>query len=393
MGKSQDKSQSQELKYQENKELITEKETTFYHEWSAGKCLDHLAEYVNSFHNKDRNGKTRYVTRNRYRRETGVSDSTWDRYFGTFHEFRRQARVELSRQQHTLERNIARHASVDQYRRMSERSNWGDNYIRSTDNRWKTILFFSDLHDIEIDPFYLRVLIDVAKRANPDVVSAVGDIFDLYEFGKYTIDPRNFDVVGRIKFVHNNILKPLRSACPDAQFDLIEGNHEARLLRHLADSTPAMKVLLSDLHGMTIPDLLGLHKFEINYISQADLGAFNSANLKEELKKNYRVYYDCVLAHHFPQARHRGMAGVNGHHHSHKVWSSYSEVFGSYEWHQMGAGHRRMASYCDGSTWNNGFALCHIDAISKNVVFEYIDIGESHAVAGGKFYYRREDEI
>jgi hypothetical protein len=36
----------------------------------------------------------------------------------------------------------------------------------------------------------------------------VGDIFDLPEFGKYGVDPREWDVVGRIKFAHENILAP-----------------------------------------------------------------------------------------------------------------------------------------------------------------------------------------
>jgi hypothetical protein len=43
----------------------------------------------------------------------------------------------------------------------------------------------------------------------------------------------------------------LREACPDAEIDVIEGNHEAPAAAHLADATPALRAVLADLHGMT----------------------------------------------------------------------------------------------------------------------------------------------
>jgi hypothetical protein len=48
----------------------------------------------------------------------------------------------------------------------------------------------------------------------------------------------------------------LRAAVSNAQIDLIAGNHDVRIFKHLADTTPAMLTLLSDLHGFTIRTLL-----------------------------------------------------------------------------------------------------------------------------------------
>lgn len=384
-GNKKSSKKSSSSKRKEEKKILTEEEATFYAEWDSKQCLKHLAEFCREW-----NGR-RYVTRNFYRTKTGVADATWNRYFGSFKEFRRQARVELSRQQHLLETRIAKHVSVDHYRKLNERHDYGDNYIRKNTNRFKTILFFSDIHDIEADKFYLRVLLDVAERVQPDVISMVGDIFDFYEFSRYDKDPRNWDPVKRIKFVHESIFRPLRESCPASQMDLIEGNHEARILKHMADATPALRVVLSDLHGWTLQDLMGLTMFEINYVSRLDLAAFNKSDIKKELKKNYRIYFDCVLAHHFPGGKRMGLPGVNGHHHAHRVWQQYSPVFGPYEWHQLGCGHYRGAEYCDGSLWGNGFALCHVDTKTKATSFDYIPI-TSHAVAGGKWYYRRKDE-
>lgn len=333
------------------------------------------------------------VTRNYFRNHSKISDSVWSQHFGTFEEFKRQAGIKLSRQQHSIERSIAKHASVDHYRRIAvERADWGDKYLRENPNRFKTILACSDLHDIEIDPFYLRVLIDTAKRVQPDVISLVGDIFDLPEFGKYGVDPREWDVVGRIKFAHEKILRPLREACPNAQIDFIEGNHEARLLRQLADATPALRAVLSDLHGFTVSKLLGLEKFEVNYIAKADLAAWTKRDFDKELANNYKVYWDAVICHHFPHARNMGLPGVNGHHHRHDVWSMFSPIYGPYEWHQMGAGHVRSASYCEGERWHNGFTLINVDTEKKSTNFDYVAVTD-FAVSGGKWYHREPSEI
>lgn len=365
---------------------LSEDASKFMEHWGPEECIEELRRISEIDTEK-------VVTRNYFRNHSAISESTWNRYFGTFEEFKRQAGVKLSRQQHAHERAIAKHASVDHYRAMNiERADWAEKYVRDNDNRFKTILTCSDLHDIEIDPFYLRVLIDTAERVQPDVISLVGDIFDLPEFGKYGVDPREWDVVGRIKFAHEKILGPLRDACPDAQIDFIEGNHEARLLRQLADATPALRAVLSDLHGFTVAKLLGLEKFEINYIAKADLAAFSKRDFERELASNYKVYYDTVLCHHFPHARNMGLPGVNGHHHKHQVWSEFNPIYGAYEWHQLGSGHRRSASYCEGERWHNGFALINVDTHTRSTAFDYISVTD-FAVAGGKWYHREPHEV
>jgi len=148
---------------------------------------------------------------------------------------------------------------------------------------------------------------------------------------------------------------------------------------------------LSDLHGFTVSKLLGLERFEINYIAKADLAAWTKRDFEKELANNYRVYYDTVVCHHFPHARNMGLPGVNGHHHRHQVWGMFSPIYGPYEWHQMGAGHRRSASYCEGENWHNGFALINVDTETKATSFDYVAVTD-FAVAGGKWYHRHPDE-
>lgn len=149
------------------------------------------------------------ISRNFYRVHGRYAESVWSAYFGTFEEFKRQSGLKLSRQQHAHERNIAKHASVDHYRAIGEeRAGYADKYERPSGRRFKTIVVASDLHDREIDPFFMRVLEDTVKRIQPDVIALAGDIFDLAEFGKYTVDPREWDIVGSIRFAHDKILRP-----------------------------------------------------------------------------------------------------------------------------------------------------------------------------------------
>lgn len=341
------------------------------------------------------NDPNRVISRNYFRCHSGIKESTWNQFFGTFEEYKRQSGIKLTRQVHKLEREVAKHASRDHYRALeAERIVWGNKYDKPKDDRFQTILVASDFHDIDCDPFALRVFLDVAKRAKEliSVVCLAGDIFDLPEFGRWQQDPRDWDVAGRIKFVHERILAPLRKLLPDVQMDFIEGNHEARLLRHLGDQTPAMKAVLSDLHGFDIPKLLGLDRFQINYIGKGSLAAWTARDMKNELAHNYKVYFDAVLAHHYPNlGRAKGMPGFSGHHHKLQVWPLDNPLYGPGSWYQLGAMHVRDASYTDGEKWSNGFALVHVDTQTKRSVFEYIDVADV-AFAGGKMYARTPEE-
>jgi len=364
---------------------LSEDTGKFMEHWTADDCIEELRRVAQ----KD---PEMVVTRNHFRNHSQISESTWNRFFGTFEEFKRQAGIKLSRQQHALERQIAKHASVDHYRQMNiDRADYSNKYDRPTSSRFKTMVIGSDFHDEEIDPFFLRVWLDVIARVQPDVVTFGGDIFDLPEFGKYGVDPREWNVVGRIQFAHEKILGPTRVAAPQAQIDFVEGNHEARMLRHLADQSPALRAVLADLHGWTVPRLLGLDQFEINYIAKADLAAFTKRDFEKELAQNYKIYFNAFVVHHFPHARNWKMPGVNGHHHRHIVWSDFNPQFGAFEWHQLGCGHKRSASYCEGEKWHMGFDIVHIDTQTGATQHDYVTVSD-FAVAGGKMYYREPGE-
>jgi hypothetical protein len=361
---------------------MSEDQSKFHESWGPEDCINELRRLAEE-------NKNKVLTRNYVRVNSNMSESTWNRYFGAFEEFKRQAGIKLTRQQHAHERAIAKHASIDHYRNLNDRHDWGTDYVKDSKSNEKVVLVASDFHDIHVDPFFLRVFLDVAKRVDPTDICLAGDVFDLPEWSSYAVDPRHWDPAARIKFAHSKILKPLRENCADSNIDMLEGNHEYRLVREGVDATRA---LVNDLHGMDTRKLLGLDKFEINYISKANAATFTKANIKKELRKNWKVYYNAALVHHFPIGKRMGMPGCHGHHHKHIAWPGFNPVQGAYEWHQLGAGHSRSATYTNADDmWQNGFLIMYINDNTKSVNFEYIQITD-FAIAGGKKYRRQESE-
>lgn len=362
---------------------MSEDAARFHEEWTADQCVAELRKLALAQPDK-------VITRNFFRNEARISEATWNRYFGTFEEFKRQAGITLSRHAHRLERSIAKHAAADSYRVMNaDKAGWEGAFLRPDTRRYQTVLVGSDIHDKSCDPFWRHCFIDTARRVQPEKIVIDGDLFDLAEFGKYTVDPRDFDIIPSIRWVQA-FLSDVREAAPDAEMTIIEGNHEFRLIRHLAEATPAMRVVLSELHGFTVPKLLGLEEFEVNYIARMDLAAWTERDIKEELKKNYAIQYDAVLWHHFPEGRLMGFPGANGHHHKTKSDPAYSPTFGPFNWHQLGCGHARSASYTAGEKWQMGFMLAHVDTQTKHSVLDNIEVKQDFAIIGGQ-WYRRED--
>lgn len=356
-------------------------DTSKYKKISKEECVAELRRIAEAEPEK-------VITRNYFRNISNISEASWNLYFGTFAEFKKCANITLSRHASHLEKSIARHASKDRMRLSNEeKGSYEGKYKKPDNKRWQSIVVGSDMHDIECDPFYYEVFISAVARVQPQKVVLNGDIFDLSEFSRFTQDPREYKPVERIKWVHN-LLNDIRSSCPDTEIILVEGNHEFRLLRHLTEATPALVTVLSDLHGWTIPKLLGLDAFEVNYIARMDLAVFSEKDITNQLKKNYFIVNDQVLFHHFPEGFSMGYPGINGHHHRHHVKTAYSPMFGTYEWHQLGAGHKRQASYCAGEKWSNGFAVVHLDTHSKKTQFEYVDTTGDFCMFGGLFYKR-----
>lgn len=332
----------------------------------------------------------KFISRNFYRIHGKYSEKTWDCRFGTFQEFRKQSGLELSRNQQQLEKHIAKHASLDVYRTFMETevTPWVGKYEKPTnpDQKIATILVGSDFHDTDVDPFVLSVFLDTAKRIQPNVIVLNGDVLDLYEFSRFDKDPRLANLKSRFDFARESIFKPLREACPSAQIDLMLGNHEMRLLKHLADRTPYLKVLM-DLWDVTLSKLFGLDEWQINLKSKWDLTAWKPGETRDQAKKNYEIYYNCFVCNHTGNEGF-GMSGTSGHTHRPDQKTSVN-ANGPLVWTTTGGMCRTNAEYVTTmEKWHNSFLIVHVDILNRQVVPEHIIFTDHMTCVGGKYYTR-----
>jgi hypothetical protein len=161
-----------------------------------------------------------------------------------------------------------------------------------------------------------------------------------------------------------------------------------RILKHLADATPALRAVLSDLHGMTVAGLLGLDKFKINYIAKGNLATYSLAEQHKEATKNYKIYFDSFIVGHEPYFSTLAFPGISGHHHKTEISSHYNAHFGNYQWIQIGGGHKLDSEYSM-SKWNHGFCIAVCDTQTKETIFEPVTFTQNMAVVGGKIYQRQ----
>jgi hypothetical protein len=366
--------------------LLSEKSKLFDPNATPDDCISDLRKLQQIY-------PLKAITRNFYRHHGHYSDATWNQHFGTFHEFRRQAGLELSRDQHSLERKVAKHASLDVYR-----SFYKDEVLpyhqkfasqENKSGRWKTILIGSDFHDLELDPFMMAVFLDTAKRMQPDIITLNGDLFDNPEFSKYDQDPREFKILERFNYVKKHIFGALRRECPNAQIDLIIGNHEFRILKLLAAKTPAMKVLLSDVMGLTLSDVFGLDEFEINLISKLDLAAFSNPDINDQVDENFKVYFECFVAAHMKSMKF-GVSGTSGHTH-HPEQTTFANIpMGKLMWTTTGCMAVTRMGYSEGmDDAMQSFLVAHIDTHTKSTAQEHFVPSKEHMVVHGKRYVRQ----
>ena len=334
---------------------------------------------------------TKHITRIFYRNNGVYSDKTWGARFGTFLEFRREAGLEHHRGGQRMERDIAKHAAMDRYRGFYEVEvlPWVGRYEHAHTPGMKVGIVFSDIHAKQADMFVLDVVIDTCARVQPDFITINGDAFELAEFSRFSFDPRSVNIREEFEFVRDNVFKRLREACPDAQIDFIIGNHDWRILHHMADRTPYIIPLMHTM-GITLSKLFGLEEFEINLVCKADFAAYQIKDSRDEIAKNYKVYFDTLLVGHHPE--NFGICSVAGHTHRPYYQARTNELVGSYFQLTLGCVAKVDVTYVTGlNKYSQSFGVFHIDPATRQCVPEHIIFSQDFAVVGGIVYRRPMD--
>lgn len=362
-------------------------------EYDKAGCLDELRRLAAENRDID-------ITQDFFAYKSSIPIDDIFRQFGTWAQFVSESGLRPSRYQRTIANKVAAQSSTDHLNLLNEsRFNYANKYFSDTSikKKWVKMIGAADLHDVEIDPFYLRTLLHAIKAMDPDIICLGGDVFDFFELSRFDKDIRDWKPVERIRFGREEILAPIRRAAPRAVIDLLEGNHEARLVRHMAACSPQLREILSGVQGINdVGKLLKLDEFEINYISKTNLCQFptqTKALEKAIVSENYKDYFGCFLVHHHTDGKNYKKPGFNGHNHKHVVDTMFNPDYGGgYEWHQVGCGHRRIASYAEAKKWNNGFLMVHINTENRHSDFHYVTVHDTFSVVAGEKLERLPEE-
>lgn len=260
------------------------------------------------------------------------------------------------------------------------------------------VLVASDFHAQFTDKFAMRVLLDTAARMQPDVIALNGDVLDLYDLSRYGKDPTaGRNVQGEINFVKEAIFEPLRAAAPNAQIDLIEGNHEWRLIKYLMEQAPG----LAGLECLEFGTLLDLDKYEINLVARK---AFRRTAVKSRVRfENFTIYGDgaLLLTHGSctgqnpakSELERWGHNGVSGHIHRPFLHTGGNGLTGTKTWYVTGCMARTSLSRMYMETpagWQNGFAFAQTHKSFTQIT--PVTFQGNWANVAGKAYFKTEDK-
>lgn len=115
------------------------------------------------------------------------------------------------------------------------------------------ILVIPDMHHPYADDLVWRTILAVAREAKPDIVVIIGDFCDFYSVSFHAKDPaRGARLRAEIDYCNDALNELQQTGVRRVVF--VEGNHENRLARWVAERAPEL------FRMMTVQDLLGIEK-------------------------------------------------------------------------------------------------------------------------------------
>lgn len=126
----------------------------------------------------------------------------------------------------------------------------------------------SDIHFPYEDNSAYQLFLQVLDDLQPDILVLLGDIIDCYSVSAHDKDAnRATPAAFKEEVLYAKAkLEELRSILPNTRIIYKEGNHETRLSRYIAKNAAA----LSNLGCVTVPELLRLHEYGIEWVGNDD---------------------------------------------------------------------------------------------------------------------------
>lgn len=163
-------------------------------------------------------------------------------------------------------------------------------------------------------------------------------------------------------------------------------------MKYFAGRAPEAMELLSDVLNLSLADIFGLKEFHINLTCKSDLAAVNLSDISNELRKNYKLFFDnrFVCAHEKNLAL--AVSGCSGHVHRTYV-ENFVNIHGRHTWATVGTCSQYNLHYVeDQDQWMKGFNIVHVDTKTGEVQQNNVHIASDFVEVGGKFYFREKSK-
>lgn len=124
------------------------------------------------------------------------------------------------------------------------------------------VAVLSDVHYPYEDANAIKLAKAYLVDWQPDMIVLNGDISDCYSVSRYQKDMKGRpDIQEELDYTHDR-LEEWTLEFPDTEFKFLEGNHEARMKKHIDGNAPA----LAALRGLAYPELVRLGDLGIEWI-------------------------------------------------------------------------------------------------------------------------------
>lgn len=336
-------------------------------------------------------------TRDFFRRNSAFSEHAVIKEFGNFSELRKAAGLDAGRVERSFASRRAALASEERFQDYMQECvlPWAREHQPVQDDH-VVMVVGSDFHGEHVDPFALRVFLDTIERLQPQHVVLAGDVTNFEAVGRWSKNPNKLhNLQQEIDFSVENILAPCRAAAPNAQIDLILGNHEMWLNRYLAEQAPG----LASLRCLSFGELFQLTELDINLTYGGDMLAPTATDKKKQVAAAWQAYYDTFIVTHgtatgtsaaSSELNRFKMSGCSGHLHTPSSAHSASIDRPHLEWNvlPMMTGPSVGEIYLKGlpTTWQKGFAIVDIFPKTRTHFYNAVHMRDGISLSAGKIY-------
>ena len=243
---------------------------------------------------------------------------------------------------------------------------------KQSTNNTETFVFISDIHIPYEDKKSLRLTLDFIYNLKPTTLILGGDIIDCADISFFDKNPERINTFQRELDECKKYLTEIRKNLPNTKIFYIDGNHEGlRLERWLMRN-----IALASLDVLTIPKLLELDKFGIEYV-------------KNIIHKNF-LFKHGEFCGQYPATKelnHERLNGISGH--VHRITTAYqTSRLHTLSWHTNGhlSDTKQVLYGTQIKNWQQGFTV--ITFKDNDFYVEPIYINESNYsfIYGGKVW-------